>query len=302
MDVVKVQTKLQIEKRVTNRWDSFVPYLFILPFIVSFFIFFVFPSVYSFVLSFYKYRGYGDAKFVGLDNYVNLLTYNTFWVSVENTLYYLIGHMVPVMIIAFLLAIAINSKLIRWKKFYKPMIFLPQVMSTVAAALVWKIIFGTRVGVINSLLGTHLGFLENPSLMKLSIVVLIIWRAVGWYLVIFLAGLTTIGEDVQEAATLDGTNTFQRLYFITIPLMKPIFLFAFLINTIGSLKIFSEPNLLVATGTSAPPDAAPIMNILTRNIQGGNFGMASAVGWLLFLMIFCLSIVQYKLFGGGNNE
>ncbi|MCS7461454.1 sugar ABC transporter permease [Paenibacillus doosanensis] len=293
----------QVRRRVSSKWrDRTVPYIFITPFILSFFVFFLFPAVYALVLSFYKYKGYGTASFVGVDNYVSLLTYGTFWLSVKNTLFYLVGHLVPVMVISFLLAVAIHSKLVKWKAVFKPLIFLPQIMASVAAALIWKVIFSTHSGVINNLLGTQYGFLEDPSLMKWSVVVLIIWRAVGWFMVIFLAGLTTVGEEVQEAATIDGANGWQRMVYITVPLMKPIFLFAFLMNTIHSLKIYNEPNLLVGGGLTSVPAVAPIMNILTDNIRSGNFGMASAVGWILFVMIYIVSIIQYKLLGGNKTE
>ncbi|TDF94828.1 carbohydrate ABC transporter permease [Paenibacillus piri] len=285
-----------------TRLDRLTPYLFILPFIISFFIFFVFPSLYSFVLSFYQYRGYGTASFIGLDNYIALFKYPTFWTAVYNTLFYWIVHIVPVMAISFLLAVAVNSRLTKWKAVYKPLIFLPQIMASVASALIFKIIFATRYGVINSLLGTQIFFLEDPVLMKWTVVALIIWRAVGWYFVIYLAGLTTISDEIQEAATIDGAGAGQRLWYITVPLMKPIFLFAFMMDTIGSLKIYNEPLLMFSTGMDAPTEVIPILSILTRNISGGNFGLASAVGWILFAMILLVSLLQYNLLKGGKQE
>jgi ABC-type sugar transport system permease subunit len=283
-------------------WDKLVPYLFILPFIFSFFIFFVFPSIYSFILSFFRYKGYGSADFVGLDNYIALFIYPTFWTAVYNTVFYWIVHIVPVMTISFLLAVAVNSKLVRWKSFYKPIIFLPQITAAVASALIFKVIFATRYGVINNLLGTQIFFLEDAALMKWTVVALIMWRAIGWYFVIYMAGLTTISDEIQEAATIDGANAAQRLWYITIPLMRPIFLFAFMIDTIGSLKIYTEPLLMFSTGMDAPTDIIPILSILTRNISGGNFGLASAVGWILFVMILLVSLLQYKLLRGGKDE
>ncbi|TVY07503.1 carbohydrate ABC transporter permease [Paenibacillus cremeus] len=292
-------------KRAPNSlalWDKLVPYVFIAPFIISFVIFFVFPSVYSFVLSFFRYRGYGSATFVGLDNYIALFIYPTFWTAVYNTLFYWIVHIIPVMAISFLLAVAVNSKLVKWKGFFKPVIFLPQITAAVASALIFKVIFATRYGVINKLLGTQIFFLEDPLLMKWSVVALILWRAIGWYFVIYMAGLTTISDEIQEAATIDGANAAQRLWHITVPLMRPIFLFAFMMDTIGSLKIYSEPLLMFSTGMDAPTDVIPILSILTRNINGGNFGLASAVGWVLFVMILLVSLIQYKALRGGNDE
>ncbi|MFN7252277.1 MAG: carbohydrate ABC transporter permease [Anaerobacillus sp.] len=297
-----IAQKKKISFGKKKSWDKLVPYMFISPFIFTFFVFFLFPSIYSFVLSFYRYRGYGEARFVGIDNYLNLLQYPTFWTAVYNTMFYLVIHIFPVMIISFLLAVAMNSKFIKWQKVYKPLIFLPQIMAVVAAALVFRILFSTRTGVINNVFGTQIPFLEDPSLMKWTVVILIVWRAVGWFLVIFLAGLTTISPSLNEAAEIDGANAFQRLWYITIPLMKPILLFAFVIDTIGSLKIYAEPLILISGWINAPTHVIPIMALLTNNLQGGNFGMASAVGWVLFLMILVVSAIQFKLFKGWGRE
>jgi ABC-type sugar transport system permease subunit len=277
--------------------EKLVPYVFISPFVISFLVFFIIPSLYSLFLSFCSYKGFGKARFVGVHNYISLFKYSTFWEAVGNTLFYFVYHFIPVMIISFLLAVALNSPLLhRMQKIYKPLIFLSQLVAAVAAALVWRIIFSTQYGVINELLGTRIPFLEDVGIMKWSVVILIVWKSIGWYVVIYLAGLTTINGEIDDATRIDGASLIQRLLYVTIPIMKPIFLFAFLMDSIDSFKIFSEPNVLISGNTIAPPTVAPIMNILTANINGGNFGMASAVGWLLFLMIFIISMLQYRLF------
>jgi ABC-type sugar transport system permease subunit len=279
-----------------ERWKDYtVPYLFIFPFIASFIVFFLYPSIYSFVLSFYRYKGYGDATFVGFNNYIAAINYGTFWLSLKNTLIYMAGHMVPVMVISFLLAVLLQSKLLRAKGFYKTMIFLPQVVAIVAGALVWRIIFSTQSGVLNNLLGTEIPFLESVALMKWSVIVYISWRSIGWFFIIYLAGLTTINEEISDASMIDGAGFWQRLRFITIPLMKPFFLFAFLIDSINSLKIFTEPNLMLGSGGNIRTDGMPIINLIINNINGGNFGMASAFGWLLFVLILAFAALQFFL-------
>jgi ABC-type sugar transport system permease subunit len=276
--------------------DAAVPYLFILPFILSFFAFFLYPSIYSFVLSFYRYKGYGGATFVGFNNYSAALSYGTFWISIKNTLIYMIGHMIPVMTISFLLAVALQSKFLRGKGFYKTMIFLPQVVAVVAGALVWRIILSTQSGVINTLLHTEIPFLESVSIMKWSVVAYISWRGIGWFFVIYLAGLTTINEEINEASMIDGANFRHRMWYITLPLMKPFFLFAFLIDSINSFKIYTEPNLMLGNGGNIRVDGMPIINLITNNINGGSFGMAAAYGWLLFILTLVVAILQFALF------
>lgn len=163
-----------------------MPYLLISPFLISFLIFFAFPAVYSLILSFYNYRGYGSANFVGFDNYVALLTYPTFWTAVWNTIFYLIVHTVPVMVLAFILALILSNKFMKKvQRFYKPIIFLPQVTAIVAASMIWRVILSGRDGVLNHLLGTKIQFIEDPRFMKWSVVLLIVWRATSWFMVVY---------------------------------------------------------------------------------------------------------------------
>lgn len=282
-----IKSKLRIEK--------LIPYLFILPFILSFFIFFLFPAVYSFILSFYRYRGYGNATFIGFQNYISLFKYPFFWTSMKNTMFYFIIHIIPTMMISFLLALVLQSRYVVFKKLCKSLIFMPQVMAVVTSALVWRVILSTRTGVISTMLNREIQFLQDPLLMKLSVAVLITWRSIGWFMVVFIAGLTTISYEILESAIIDGANFLKRMLHIVIPLMKPIFLLAFIIETIGSLRVAVEPNLLISGQLDAPVHAAPVLNIIVNNIKGGNFGMASATGWILFMIILALSLLQYKI-------
>ena len=280
------------------RISKLAPYLFIMPFLISFIIFFAVPSLYSLIFSLFKYKGYGGMKFVGFDNYLSLLQYGTFWKAIGNTLFIYVVHIIPVMVISFLLAVALNSGRVFLSRYVKGILFLPQITSVVATALIFRILLSTRTGVINSVLGTKIPFIEDPRFMKWSIVALVIWRSIGWFMVIFLAGLTTIDESVNDAAAIDGANAFRRMIHITIPIMKPIFMFAFVMETISSFKFYTESTLLITGGQSSniPTASMTIMNLLTTNINGGAFGMASAVGWILFLMILVVSLIQFRIF------
>jgi ABC-type sugar transport system permease subunit len=286
-----------------KKTEKLVPYIFILPFILSFLAFFLFPAIYSFVLSFFQYKGYGTATFIGVDNYVRLLTYRTFWQYLANTVFYFVAHFVPVMGLAFVLALAVRSDLIRrYQQFYKPIIFLPQMTASVAAALIFRIVFGGSAGVINQILGTQVPFLTDLDLIKWPVVALVIWRATGWYFVIYLAGLTTIDEDLIAAAKIDGTTATQRVVHVVLPIMKPIFMFAFVMDAISSLKIYNEPNLIMNNIGNTPTQAAPYMNTVVDNLQSGYFGAASAAGWLLFVVILVVTMLQFSLFGRGDDK
>lgn len=277
---------------------SKAPYVFLLPFIVVYLATFLFPALYSLVLSFYKYKGYGTAKFVGFNNYKSLLNYSTMWKCLGNTLFYFIMSYIPTMLISFCLAVLVRSKTLkRFQRFYKPIIFMPQICAVVAASLIFQIIFGGDVGVINQLLGTKIPFLTDLKYMKWPVVALITWRGIGWYFIIFLAGLTTISEDVEEAALVDGATPFQKMIHVILPLMRPTFMLISITYAIGSLKLYTEPNVLLSR-TEAPLQVAPYINIVTTNVNGGNFGMASAAGWLLVILIIACTLLQLKFFGG----
>jgi len=280
----------------TSWSDKFSPYLFISPFLIFFLVFFLGPSVYSFALSFYKYAGYGSAQFVGLRNYIAILLYPTFWMEIRNVVFYWIAHAVPMMAIAFFLALLINSKVVPLKRFFKPVLFVPQLIATVAAGLLFQNFFGTQYGILNSLLGLEIPWLQDMVLAKWTTVFMLIWRGTGYWIVIFLAGMTSINPEMNEAAIVDGANTWQRLILITIPLMRNTFLFAFVVDAIVTLRLFTEPNILGGrAGMLAPPEMAPVLNLVVQNLQHAQFGRSSAVGWLLFILIAVVSLVQFRL-------
>jgi len=286
------------------RWgDALAPYLFISPFILAWLTLFIGPAIYSLILSFYRYKGYGTATFLGFQNYRSILTYHVFWTMLGNTIFYWLAHVIPLMVFAFLLAVLVRSKLVRWKSFFKPVIFLPNVIAVVASALVFQSLFGTQYGVLNSLLGAQIPWLQDPKLTRYVVVLLLVWRGVGWWFVIFLAGLTAINTEVEEAALVDGASAWQQMRHITLPLMRNTFLFAFVMDAISSFRLFTEVNVLVGTGGGlAPVAVAPILNLLLSNLRGAQFGMSAAVGWILFVLVVAVTYIQFRLFQENAEE
>lgn len=279
-----------------------VPYGFMFPFLFIYCCFFLYPAVYSLVLSLYKYGGYGSAKFVGFANYKNLFVYKTLWTCLGNTVFYFFFTFVPTMVISFMLAYLVRSKVARrLQRIYKPLIFLPQMCAVVASSLCFKIVFGERVGVINEILNSNIPFLSDMGIMRWTVITMMTWRGIGWYFIIFISGLTGINEEILEAAEIDGASGWNKLRLIVLPMMKPTFLVAFVTNAIGSFKIYTEPNLLLAQNYDPPMKVAPYMNLVVSSMSGGQFGMAAAEGWLLVLIILLLTLLQLKLLGGGND-
>lgn len=291
-----MQQTLPRETARSKLHEKMVPYLFIAPFLISFAVFFVFPAGYSLVLSFFKYKGYGKATFVGLNNYYSLLHYSAFWKAIGNTLFYFLVHLLPVMGFAFLFAVLLQSERIgKIRNVFKPILFLPQVVPVMASVLTFRVIFSTYTGAINQVFGLTVSWLDDPNIMRWTVVAYSVWRSTGWFMIIYLAGLTTINPSLYEAAILDGATSAQRIFYITIPMMRSIFLFAFIMDAISSFKVYTEVNVLLAGVGNAPTHAAPIMNLVTTNMKNGNFGMSSAAGWLLFLMILVISLVELLL-------
>ena len=176
---------------------------------------------------------------------------------------------------------------------------MPQIVPIVATSLIFKIMFSTQYGAINQILGTQIEFLSDSFWARWSVVIMITWRSIGWYMVILLAGLTTISDDIIEASTIDGASLPQRVIRIIIPLMRPIFLYCLVMSAISSIKLFTEVNVLLAdsSGFATRPNVIPVMNILKINLSGGNFGMASAAGWLIFVLVSFVSVFQFKILG-----
>lgn len=284
------------ERRRPALGEAAAAYLFIAPFLVSFVVFFLGPAAYSLVLSLFRYRGYGAASWVGFANYARLLDYHQFWASWLNTVVYWIAGAVVTLGVAFVLAVVVYHSPIGGKRFYKPAIFLPNVMAAVAAALIFQTLIAPESGVINGVLGLDIAWDQDPFFGKAAVVALRAWHGVGWFFVIFLAGLTTINPELYDAAKVDGANALQSTRSVTLPLMRRTFLFAVVIFSISSLRMFAEPNLIFGANDGLAPAAfQPVMNQLYLNLRSGEFGVASAVAWLIFVPIVVVSAIQFRL-------
>jgi ABC-type sugar transport system permease subunit len=271
---------------------------FVSPFIVVFGVFSIWPDIYSLLLSFERYAGYGPTQHVGLANYRALFAYSSFWAEVTNTLFYWAAHAVIVIPLAFVTAIVVRSKLVKGKALWKPLIFLPQVMSVVAVSLVWQTLFSTQYGVVNSVFGLHIQWLSDFAIARWIVVLLLVWQGLGFWFVIFLSGLTAVDPAIIEAATIDGAGTVRRTVSVVVPLMRPVILFAVVIDAIGSMSLYTQPNVLLATGGGlANPSVSTLSNLEVGNLQAGVFGQSAAAGWLLFVLTIMVTAVVF----GGNR-
>ncbi|MCJ7987385.1 sugar ABC transporter permease [Priestia sp. OVL9] len=275
-----------------------LPYLFIAPALLLFALFTIYPIFSSFVLSFQSMEG-GKYVFTRLSNYTRLLGDDIFWKALGNTGIILIVQ-VPVMILlALVLANALNSQLLRLKGFFRVSFFLPAVTSLVAYSILFSIILQDE-GIMNTILGFFgidaIQWLGDPFWAKVSIIVAMTWRWTGYNMVIFLAALQSLSHEVYEAADLDGANRIQKFFHVTVPQLKPVILFATILSTIGTLQLFDEPFNLTKGG---PADSTMTLGlyIYQNGFKYFDFGYASAIAYVVVLLVGILTFFQFKFTG-----
>jgi ABC-type sugar transport system permease subunit len=287
-----------------------IPYFYIAPFFILFLIFLAYPVVHSFYLSFHRQQGISTPEFVGLRNYTNLFVDPRFKQSIINTTVYALGSLLLQVPLAFVLAVVINSKLVpsfNLKSFYRLSYFVPLLTSTIVASLMFGILYDYQSGLINNYLtqwfgeSWRIGWLRDASVVKFSIILLIIWRFVGLISLYFLAGLQNIPKELEEAAAIDGANWWVILTRITIPLLRPVILFVTVTAINGSYQIFAEPYMLTGGG---PRDQSlsVVQYLYATGFSQFNLGYASAIGYTLVTIIVLLAILNLRVFGAFRDD
>jgi cellobiose transport system permease protein len=291
---------MKVRKRVTEkRKDSLYGYFFISPFYIIFFIFGLFPILFSFYLSLQRWNGLGEMEYVGFRNFKLILDDPFFWKSIYNTFVMAIMSTLPQLIIAFLLAFALNSAFVKMKGFFRVSFFLPNVTSIVAVAIVFGTLFtNSPTGLVNALIGIFgiepINWGTSEWGIKWAISSMVFWRWVGYNTIIYLAGLQSIPQDLYEAAKIDGASIRQQILYITIPMMRPVIIFTVFISTIGALQLFTEP--LVFLGSTLREEGVTVVLYLYREAFTNNaFGTASASAVVLFFIIIVISIINLQI-------
>lgn len=284
--------------------DNRVAYVYIAPFYILFVIFGLFPIIAGFVLSFFRWDGLGSMQFLGLGNYRNLFHDILFWKALSNTLFIGIIAHIPILLGGLILAYILNSKLVKGQNIFKTIYFMPMVTSSVAITIIFQNLFGNNYGFINyllSLLGKDpINWLGGDgSHIKVAVIVMFAWKWIGWNMVIYLAGMQGISNDIYEAAQIDGASHTRVIFNIVIPLLKPIILFTLIQSTIGMFNLFTEPFVLTGSnwgGGTNNGGLTLMMYLLNKAPQGGNaYGYASSIAYVITFMIVCISIILNKL-------
>ena len=297
--------------RLSPRW---APYIFLSPFAILFLVFGLFPLAFSLYLAFQSWEptsGLETMAFVGWDNYVFALKDEWFWKSLKNTGWLAIASGVPQHLVAIPLAYFIHSSFKRMRNSVVGIYFMPYITSTVAIAILFSSMFSTDYGLINVsmamlkaipglgylLPAETIDWLNDPDALKPAIAMIVFWRYVGFNVVLYLAALQTIPEDIYEAATMDGAGRMQQFWYITLPSLRPMMLFGVTLSIVGGLQLFEEPFILTqGKGGSDQAAMTTAVYLYRMAFDFNDFGAASAMSWLLFILVTALTVVTHRLF------
>ena len=280
---------------------NIIGYLFVLPGLAVFCVFIIWPIFWGMVLSLHSWDGFNDLIYVGLNNYRLMLTQDNIFPKVlRNTLLYAVGIVVGNVTIGLMLALLVNHRL-PGSTVFRTIYFLPSIMSFVMVGLLWAWIYNPEFGLVNSFLSAvGLGFLKrswlaNPVTALPSLVVIDVWKWSGWHMVIYLAGLQTISQDILDAAEVDGASGLKRFRFITLPLLKSYTLMNIILVTVGAFNTF---DVVYVTTRGGPYNATQMMltyvNLVAFKYQ--KVGYAAALTYFLFLIVFGISIMNALFF------
>jgi len=299
--VASKKSKLPLGDRVKREWNrNAIVYIFLIPVLVHFIIFQIYPFALSFYLTFMDWKVIGDPEFVGLKHWKYFLTDKLAWKAIWNTVKFSAYYIVPTMGLGLILALIINSG-VKSAGFFKGIFFLPVVTSFVIIAGIWGWLFrGTEAGMINYLL-SFVGiepqlFLSNSSQALAVLAGLSIFKVAGSTMIYYFAGLQSIDRQLYEAARIDGASSFKIFWTITFPLLKPIHFFVAITTTIGSFQIFDSAYLLTGGGPNYATTTI-VYYLYEQGFTSLNLSYAAVLSYVLFFIILVISLIQRKYLG-----
>jgi ABC-type sugar transport system permease subunit len=293
------EQELKIKRRSTklNRKEWVAGYLFLLPNLIGFLIFTAIPVVMGLVISMTDYSGFGKLNFIGIQNYINMFRDSNFTISLKNNFFYTISTVPLTIFFSLMLALMLNRKLFGGNLF-KTIYFFPNLTSMVAVGCVWLQLFQVKNGPVNQLL-MNFG-VENPpkwfwgtSTAMATIVIVVVWKQAGYYMIMFLGGLKSIPSHLYEAAKIDGANAFKTFWYITWPMLSPTTFMVTILTFIASFQVFDIINVTTEGGPGRETNVL-VMRVYQEAFRYGKMGYAASIGYFLFLIIFLLTIVQWR--------
>lgn len=280
---------------------NLTPYLYIAPFFIGYLIFSLYPTLYALALSFYNWDGMRPKVFVGLDNYVSVLSNKYFWHSILVSLEFVLTGPITTFI-ALVIAVLLNNKIIRYSNFFKFAYFLPYITMPVAIGVLFSVLLGWDYGLINRIL-MSLGLLREAinwrgesQYVFFCITLVVVWKYFGYHMIIYLGGLQSINPQLYEAATIDGASSAQSFLNITLPSIKPYVIFLLITSITGGINLFDEPMMLYgASGGSGGAAQNAGMFIYSTTFISNRWSYGSSVSFVVFCIISILSVIFYKI-------
>lgn len=293
----------RFQKLTAHKQQMLFGYLILLPTLVIIFVFRFYPMLQAFYISTTDFDLIKSPEFVGLYNFMDLLKDPLFLNSARVSLTYVVFSVVPTWIISLGLAILFNRH-IRFKNFIRSAVFMPVIMPAVVMALVWTFMYHQQ-GVVNVILGwLHLSpvpWLRSSSTALWAVILIGIWRASPYFMVIFLAGLQAIPEDFMDAAQIDGANSWQAFWYVTFPLLKPTTLLVMVMSIITAMKVFAVPLIMTNGGPANSTRVLPLF-IYQTAFEFFDMGRASAMSVFLFAAVMIFTVFQIRIFSPGEDE
>src|SRR5690606_4902671 len=283
-----------------RRKESIYGYLFVLPWIIGFLAFTAGPLVFSFMASFTNYNITSQLDFIGVENYQGLFTAdNLFWTSLWNTLYF-VAFSVPLTTIGAILLSALLNQDIPGIRFFRTLYYLPAVLSGVGVYLLWMQLLDPGTGMVNLILGWFNidgpNWLFDPEWTKPSLILMKMW-SVGGSMLLYLASMQGVSKSLYEAAEIDGANTWKQFRHITLPMITPVIFFDVVTSLIGGFQIFQEAYVMSSNGEGGPANSLLFYNLYMwrQAFENFNMGYAMAMSWILFVIVFVLTLINLKL-------
>ncbi|MDG4825732.1 sugar ABC transporter permease [Asanoa sp. WMMD1127] len=283
-------------RRRRRRRSERAGYLFILPATAHLVLFALVPILFSLYLSFHEWTSpsFLEAPFVGFDNYVSLMSDDPFWHAMWNTAYYTVLSVPIGMAVSLALAVVVNTKL-RGVNVFRAVFFLPVITSWVAVSVIWITLLSPDAGLLNYLFRlAHLpeqNWLDDPHFAMFAIVLINTWKTAGFSMVIWLAGLQAVPRELLEAASIDGAGRWRQFWHVTLPLLAPTTIFLVITGVIGGFQVFTPMYVITEGGPLGATDVA-VYHIYQRAFEEFSMGYASAQAWVLFAVIFVVTLVQ----------
>ena len=278
-------------------------WFFLAPALALIGVFFFLPVAASLLLSVTDFDLYGIAnpgntRFVGLDNYARLLQTPDFWNALRNTLYFAFVGGPLTIAVSLGAALLLNSKLVRFKGFFRTIYFTPFVTTLVAVAIVWRYLYHTRYGFFNYALSIFgiapVDWLGDPHWAMPAIILMAVWKSFGYNMLIFIAGLQAVPEELYDAAAIDGAGPFRRFFSITLPMLAPTLVFVTVITMIGYFQLFAEPYVMTQGGPLRSTTSVVLL-MYEEGFRWWRMGYAAAIAFVLFIVILLATLVQFRL-------